>query len=70
MMVHWQLILRGEFVPNQSHWKIELKDAGDSSGDVYIELPRELLTQFDWRIGDTFIVELCEDGGLHLTKAK
>ena len=48
-------------------WEIEVKDAGDGSDDVIIEIPHELLEKLGWHLGDALVVKLCA-GGLQLSK--
>jgi hypothetical protein len=42
-------------------WVAKLIDAEDGSGDKLIELPEELLSQMDLRIGDAVSVEVSDD---------
>jgi hypothetical protein len=33
-------------------WEVSLVDAGDRSGDCYVQFPSELLEKLDWHEGD------------------
>lgn len=43
-----------------SEWTLELKDAGDGSGDAILEFPSEILEGTGWREGDT--IEWLDNG--------
>ena len=43
------------------NWQVVCQDPGDSSGDVIIELPSELLEQLGWSLGDELSVEAGEE---------
>ncbi len=50
-----------------SKWEVTLIDAGDGSGDCYVEFPKELLEKLDWHEGDVINVDIVEEQ-LRLTK--
>ena len=39
-------------------WEVTLIDAGDGSGDGYIEFPKELLEKLDWHEGDVINIDI------------
>lgn len=48
-------------------WEVALTDAGDGSGDCYVEFPKELLEKLDWHEGDVINVDIVDEQ-LRLTK--
>lgn len=50
-----------------SKWEVTLIDAGDGSGDGYIEFPKELLEKLDWHEVDVINIEIVNER-LLLTK--
>lgn len=50
-----------------SKWEVTLIDAGDGSGDCYVEFPKELLEKLDWHEDDVINVDIVEEQ-LLLTK--
>ena len=44
-------------------WLATLIDAGDGSGDCFIELPDDLMSQLGWKLGDTLDFEVADRGG-------
>ncbi len=50
-----------------SKWEVTLIDAGDGSGDCYVEFPKELLEKLDWHEGDVINVDIVDEQ-LLLTK--
>ena len=50
-----------------SKWEVTLIDAGDGSGDCYVEFPKELLEKLDWHEGDVINVDIVDEQ-LRLTK--
>lgn len=48
-------------------WEVTLIDAGDGSGDCYVELPKELLEKLDWHEGNVINVDIVDEQ-LRLTK--
>ena len=50
-----------------SKWEVTLIDAGDGSGDCYVEFPKELLVKLDWHEGDVINVDIVDEQ-LLLTK--
>ncbi|MBI1891278.1 MAG: hypothetical protein HYS18_11560 [Burkholderiales bacterium] len=51
-------------------WRTTIVDAGDGSGDAFLELPTELLARFGWKIGDIVTVTASENGCLFIGKPK
>lgn len=51
-----------------SKWEATLVDAGDGSGDCYVEFPKEILEKIDWHEGDVINIDIVNDQ-LLLTKA-
>ena len=49
-------------------WTVTCQDAADSTGDMIVPLPDDLLSQMGLVIGDTLTVEKQPDGSLTLTK--
>ncbi|MBS0308236.1 MAG: AbrB/MazE/SpoVT family DNA-binding domain-containing protein [Proteobacteria bacterium] len=49
-------------------WTTQVKDAEDGSGDVIVELPKELLTQLGWQVGDTLEMTIDEARRIWLRK--
>lgn len=39
-------------------WEATLIDAGDGSGDGYVEFPKELLEKLDWHDGDVININI------------
>jgi hypothetical protein len=48
-------------------WEVTLIDAGDGSGDCYVEFPKELLEKIDWHEGDVINIDIV-DNQLQFTK--
>jgi hypothetical protein len=48
-------------------WEVTLTDAGDGSGDGYIEFPKELLEKLNWHEGDAINIDIVNEQ-LLLTK--
>lgn len=48
-------------------WEVTLIDAGDGSGDCYVEFPKELLEKLNWHEGDVINVDIVDEQ-LRLTK--
>ncbi len=48
-------------------WEASLVDAGDGSGDCYVQFPSELLEKLDWHEGDVINIDIVNDQ-LLLTK--
>lgn len=48
-------------------WEATLIDAGDGSGDGYVEFPKELLEKLDWHEGDVINIDIVNEQ-LLLTK--
>lgn len=55
---------------NKTIWHVICQDAGDGSGDLMIELPENLLTELNWKEGDTLNFDLQEDRSIILSKAQ
>jgi len=45
-------------------------DAGDGSGDIFVPLPDELLSQLGWKEGDTVHIQALPDGVLKVSKVE
>jgi hypothetical protein len=50
-------------------WDLTLVDAGDGTGDCFIEIPPELLNSLGWGLDDVVSVEIVEQG-LFVTKVR
>ncbi|MBR7745220.1 AbrB/MazE/SpoVT family DNA-binding domain-containing protein [Undibacterium baiyunense] len=48
-------------------WEVSIVDAGDGSGDCYVQFPSELLKKLDWHEGDVINIDIVNDQ-LLLTK--
>ncbi len=48
-------------------WEVSLVDAGDGSGDCYVQFPPKLLEKLDWHEGDVINIDIVNDQ-LLLTK--
>ena len=49
-------------------WTVTCQDAADSTGDMIVPLPDDLLNEIGLVIGDTLTVEKQPDGSLTLTR--
>lgn len=47
---------------NKTTWQTRIIDAGDGSGDGFMELPAELVDQLGWREGDVLTLEEHHNG--------
>lgn len=52
---------------DQTHWEIQLADAGDGSGDALLLFPPEMMVLMGWSEGDTLTVESI-DNTLQISK--
>jgi len=53
-----------------ARWTVTVEEADDSSGDLVIPLPQELLDLQGWVEGDTLEWEKADDGSWIISKVK
>lgn len=51
-------------------WSVVCLDAGDGSGDLVVELPEALLTELNWKEGDTLNFDIQQDRTITLSKVQ
>ena len=51
-------------------WHAKLIDTGYGSGDLFIELPDDLLNQLGWKLGDVIEADLDESKRITLIKLR
>lgn len=54
---------------NENSWTVEVQE-DDNTKELYLELPSDLLTQMNWKEGDTLTWEELPDGKFSLRKEK
>lgn len=55
---------------NKAVWNVVCQDAGDGSGDLVVELPEDLLTELNWKEGDTLNFDIQQDRTITLSKVQ
>ena len=53
--------------PKQTHWIVELEEDSET-GDLYMQLPQQLIDELGWQIGDTLNWIPENNGGYRLTR--
>lgn len=50
--------------------EVEVKECDDGSGDVYFEIPPEILKRLGWSIGDDIKFDIQENGAILIRKVQ
>ncbi len=62
-----QIVIMSLTEKSLDKWEATLIDAGDGSGDGYVEFPKELLEKLNWHEGDAINIDIVNEQ-LLLTK--
>lgn len=55
---------------NKAVRHVVCQDAGDGSGDLVVELPEDLLTELNWKEGDTLNFDIQQDRTITVSKVQ
>ena len=62
--------MSNSLAPRKIYTQVEVKECDDGSGDVYFEIPPEILKKLGWQEGDDVKFDVQKNGSISIKKVK